>query len=99
MIKTIPLLALALMTTLATSPAAESRIGYEPTDTPATYLKRQAGQKVEIRLKSGEKLAGKVESVGDKTFHLSSLAGQEFFDAVIVLDDVSAVIVRAAAAK
>src|SRR5687768_13111625 len=93
MIRILPLLALALM---SISALAESRIGYETNDSTATYLNRQVGQKVELRLKSGEKLAGKVESVGAKTLHLSGLTGQEFFDAVVVIDDISAVIVRAA---
>jgi hypothetical protein len=47
-------------------------------------------------LKSGETLKGKVAQVSDKTLHLKKLAGQEFLEALIVIDDISAVIVRAA---
>ena len=86
---------LALMTTLAATAVAEDKIGFKPSDTPATVLKRHEGQKAEVRLKSGEKLAGKVAAVGEKAVHIAELAGQEFFDAVITLDDVSAVIIRA----
>ena len=85
---------LALMTTLATSVVAADKIGFTPTDTPATVLKRNEGQKVELRLKSGEKLSGKISAVGDKAVHVSELTGQEFYDAVVSLDDVSAVIIR-----
>jgi hypothetical protein len=85
---------LALMTTLAASAVAADKIGFTPTDTPATVLKRNEGQKVELRLKSGEKLSGKVSAVGDKAVHVSELTGQEFYDAVVSLDDVSAVIIR-----
>jgi hypothetical protein len=85
---------LALMTTLAATAVAEDKIGFKPSDTPATVLKRNEGQKAEIRLKSGEKLSGKVTAVGEKAVHISELTGQEFYDAVISLDDVSAVIIR-----
>jgi hypothetical protein len=85
---------LALVTTLAASALAEGKVGFTPDDTVATVLTRQVGQRVELRMNSGEKLAGKVEAVGAKTVHLSSLTGQEFFDAVVALDKVSAVIIR-----
>jgi hypothetical protein len=86
---------LALMTTLAASAVANDKIGFMPSDTTATVLKRNEGQKVELRLKSGEKISGKVAAVGEKAVHISELTGQEFYDAVISLDDVSVVIVRA----
>lgn len=85
---------LALMTTLAASAVAADKVGFTPADTTATVLKRHEGQKVEIRLKSGEKISGKVSAVGDKAVHISELTGQEFYDAVVSLDDVSAVIIR-----
>jgi hypothetical protein len=49
---------------------------------------------VEVRLKNGEKLIGKVELVGANVVHLSALTGQEFFDAAVALTDISAVVVR-----
>ena len=82
---------LALAANLA---LAENPVGFQPADTAASVLKRQAGQRVELRLKSGEKISGKVEAVGDKTVHLSAVTGQELFDAVVVLDDISVVLVR-----
>ena len=85
---------LALMTTLAATALADGKVGFTPADTVASVLTRQVGQRVELRMKSGEKLAGKVEAVGEKTVHLAGLTGQEFFDAVVVLDQVSAVIIR-----
>ena len=45
-------------------------------------------------MKSGEKIGGKVEKVGDKLVHLSQLSGTEFFDAAVDTSDVAAVIVR-----
>jgi len=88
------LLTVLTVLTLATTTLAQSKVGFVPDDTAASVLKRQAGQRVELRLKSGEKLWGKVEAVGEKAVHLSALTGQDFSDAVVLLDDVSAVIIR-----
>ena len=88
---------LCLLILAANLALADAPIGFQPADTTATVLKRQAGQRVELRLKSGEKISGKVEAVGDKTVHLSAVTGQELFDAVVVLDDISAVLVRTGA--
>ena len=85
---------LALMATLAATALADGKVGFTPADTVASVLTRQVGQRVELRMKSGEKLAGNVEAIGEKTVHLSTLTGQEFFDAVVVLDQISAVIIR-----
>ncbi len=89
--KTLRLLALAAM---LTSAAFADKLAFDPGDTAATILKKQTGQKVELRMKSGEKIGGTVKAVGDKAVHLSALSGQEFFDAVVMIDDISAVIVR-----
>ncbi len=88
------LLQLLACLALAATALAEGKVGFAADDTAASVLKRQAGQRVELRLKSGEKIAGKVEAVGDKAVHLSALTGQDFFDAVVLLEDVSAVVIR-----
>ncbi len=85
---------LALMTTLATATAADSKVGFTPDDTAATVLTRQVGQRVELQLRSGQKIAGKIEGVGKTAVHVSAVTGQEFFDAVVILEDISAVLIR-----
>lgn len=87
---------LLLSAALTTSVLADGKVDFKPEDTTATVLKRQEGQRVEVRLKSGEKISGKVEALGQKAVHLSAIAGQEMFDAVISLDDISAVLIRTA---
>lgn len=76
---------------------ADSRLEFQANDTVKSVLERQAGQSVELRLKSGEKIAGKLEKVGDKLAHVSQLAGAEFFEAAVSLDEIAAVVVRAKA--
>jgi hypothetical protein len=85
---------LALMTAIAATALADGKVGFTPADTVAAVLSRQVGQRVELRMNSGEKLGGKVEAVGQKAVHLSTLTGQEFFEAVVMLDQISAVIIR-----
>jgi hypothetical protein len=75
--------------------AADGKLDLRPDDLVKTILERQAGQVVELRLGSGEKIAGKVEKVGEHLVHLSQLTGQEFFEAVVDLESISAVVVRA----
>ena len=74
--------------------SAQGKIDLQSGDTILGILQKNVGQVVELRMKSGEKIGGKVEKVGDKVVHLSSLTGAEFFDAAIDADDVAAVVVR-----
>ncbi len=54
-------------------------------------LKSFAGKNVYIHLRSGKTLQGSVKSVGDHWMHLEKITGKEFFDALIRLDDISAI--------
>ena len=73
---------------------AQGKVDLQPSDTILGILQKNVGQTVELRMKSGEKIGGKIEKVGDKLVHLSQLTGAEFFDAAVDAADVSAVIVR-----
>ena len=61
-------------------------------------LGKLSAQTVEVRLKSGEKIAGKLEEGNSHLIHLTQLVGQEFYEAVVRIDDISAVVVRKAKA-
>jgi hypothetical protein len=73
---------------------AQSKMELQPSDTILSVLQRYVGQTVELRMKSGEKISGKVEKAGIKLVHLSQLTGAEFFDAAVDAEDVAAIIVR-----
>ena len=90
------ILILAVVSTLLVQSAMAAGLDYKPGDTTKSVLERQSSQQVELHLKNGEKISGKVGQVSDKTVHLTALTGQEFYEALIVLDDISAVVVRAA---
>ena len=80
---------------LCASTFGQSPLDLQPNDTMRSVLERQVGQLVDLRMKSGEKIGGKVEKVTDKLAHLSQLTGAEFYDAVVDIDGIAAVAVRA----
>ena len=57
-------------------------------------LERQVGKRVRLRLVSGQDLEGTVVAVGTAAVHLARLVGMDFFDGVVRLDQIAAVIVR-----
>lgn len=92
--KSLSLVVVILLVFVCSDLSAQSKIELQPSDTIISILQRNTGQTVELRMKSGEKIGGKVEKVGDKLVHLSQLTGAEFFDAAVDTADVAAVIVR-----
>jgi hypothetical protein len=92
--KSLSLLVAVILAFASSDLIAQSKIDLQPNDTIISILQRNTGQTVELRMKSGEKIGGKVEKVGDKLVHLSQLTGAEFFDAAVDTADVAAVIVR-----
>ena len=85
---------LAVLCLSCVSLFAQGKIDLQASDTIQSVLQKNAGQTVELRMKSGEKIGGKVEKLGDKLVHLSKLSGAEYYDAAVDITDVSAVVVR-----
>jgi hypothetical protein len=81
----------AMLAWPAAAQAAELRIGQ--TDTIESVLRAQKGR-VTVRLRSGQELTGVVRSIDSKLLHLGALSGREFFDAIIPMEAVEAVIIR-----
>jgi hypothetical protein len=92
--KRLPLVIALIFAFVCSGLFAQSKIDLQPSDTILSILQRCVGQTVELRMKSGEKIGGKIEKVGIKLVHLSQLTGAEFFDAAVDAEDVAAVIVR-----
>jgi len=88
-------LALAAALSLPLSADAQGKLQVQPGDTMKTVLQGQMGQRVSVVLTTGPgEIAGVVTMVGDKVVHLSGLTGREYFDAVIALDQIAAVVIR-----
>lgn len=61
--------------------------------TLASVLAAQVGQRVYVLTASGE-TSGVVKTVGASVVHLESIAGRDFYDAVIPLDKIQSVQIR-----
>jgi hypothetical protein len=72
--------------------AAELKVA--PSDNVESVLAAQKGKKVTVRLRSGQETTGTVTMVSPKLLHLASVAGKEFFDAVVPLEAIETVFVR-----
>lgn len=73
---------------------AQSKLDLQPNDTLHAVLAHQVGKPVELRMKSGEKMGGKLEKVTDRLVHLSQLTDADFYDAAVEIDSIAAVVVR-----
>lgn len=54
-------------------------------------LKSLIGKKVYVTLNSGKTFAGFIKEVGDHLVHLEKLDGKSYFDALIRIEDISAI--------
>ena len=75
---------------------AQEKPAVQPNATVLSILQASAGKAIELHLRSGEKIGGRVGQVTDNIVYLSHLTGAEFFDAFVDVKDVSAVVIRAA---
>jgi hypothetical protein len=73
---------------------AQEKAVLQPNATVLSLLQGGVGKAVELHLRSGEKIGGKVAGVTENVVHLSNLTGAEFFDAFVDVKDISAVVVR-----
>jgi len=90
------LVAIIITAVICASSFAQDKASLQPNATVVSLLQGSAGKSIELHLRSGEKMGGKVAQVTDSMVHLSNLAGAEYFDAFVDMKDISAVVVRVA---
>ena len=90
------LLGIIVATVACSSLLAQEKAAIQPSATVVSILQSSAGKAVELHLRSGEKIGGKVGQVTDNIVHLSHLTGAEFYDAFVDVKDVTAVVIRVA---
>ena len=69
-------------------------ISYNVNSSLADNLKSLVGKKVYVTLDSGKTFTGFVKEVGNHLMHLEKLDGNEYFDALIRLENISAIDTR-----
>ena len=63
-------------------------------DTKQSILAAQKGKRVTVRLRSGQEMTGTVREANVNLLVLGAVTGREFFDAVVPLEAVEAVLIR-----
>ena len=63
-----------------------------PSDNIKTILEQEIDLPVKLRLRSGTEISGTVARVGNGVVQISKVAGMERYDAVVKIDDISAVL-------
>jgi hypothetical protein len=89
------LLGIMIVAIASSSLLAQEKPAIQPNASVLSILQGNAGKAVELHLRSGEKLGGKVGQVTDNIVYLSHLTGAEFYDAFVDVKDISAVVIRA----
>lgn len=90
------LILLAFLMFPVAAQAAERKEKYQirATDTLRSILEQEVDLPVRLHLKSGTEIGGIVTKVGNGVVQISELNGQEVYDAVVNIDDISAVLIK-----
>ena len=70
---------------------------YEMKSAAATVrdvLTENMGKRVIVRMDTGDNLEGTVSKVGESLVHISKISGKDFYDAVVRVDKISAVLFK-----
>lgn len=90
------LILLVLLAASLATQAADRKEKYQirTTDTLRIILEQEIDLPVRLHLKSGTEIGGIVTKVGNGVVQISELNGQEVYDAVVNIDDISAVLMK-----
>jgi hypothetical protein len=75
--------------------AAQEKPSFNPSITLKDNLASNVGKRVSLMISSGESLDGTIEKVGDHFVLISKLSGKDYYDAVVRIDEVKAIVFRA----
>ena len=89
------LLGIIVAAVACSSLMAQEKATIQPNATVISILQGNAGKTVELHLRSGEKVGGRIGQDTDNIVYLSHLTGAEFYDAFVDVKDISAVVIRA----
>ncbi|MDX1593100.1 MAG: hypothetical protein R3298_02550 [Gammaproteobacteria bacterium] len=94
MTRSITLLPILLLASALAGPVASAPLVVAEDDSVHSVLAAQQDKRVTVTLGGGKELTGTVARVNAEVVHLRELSGMEFFDAVVALSDVAAVVIR-----
>ena len=88
-----PLLSAFALSALFTLPAHAQDVSISASDSIQSVLTAQKGKRVTVRT-GNQEITGQVREATSRLVVLGAVTGREFFDAVIPLDKVEAVLIR-----
>jgi len=90
------LLAVVIAAVTCSSLPAQEKAALQPNAIVVGILQSSTGKSVELHLRSGEKMGGKLAQVTANIVHLPNVTDAEYFDAFVDTKDISAIVVRVA---
>ena len=87
-------LALLSAAVLACAAPAAAQFQVGAGDTVESVLRAQKDKRVTLRLRSNQEISGVVRMSNNKVVHIGAVTGREFFDAVVPLEAIDAVLIR-----
>jgi hypothetical protein len=66
----------------------------KPSATLKDVLVENIGKRAQIKLDTNESIEGTITTVGDNLVHIARLSGKDYYDALIRLDRINAVIIK-----
>jgi len=88
------LLVIALACLAIGMQASAQGVTVSAADTTQSVIAAQKGKRITVRLRSGQELSGTVRESSDRLVVLEGITGREFFDAVVPVDAIEAVLIR-----
>jgi len=74
--------------------AQAQEVSIAASDSTQSVLAAQKGKRVTLRLRSGQEMSGTVRDANAKLVVLGAVSGREFFDAVVPLEMIEAILIR-----
>jgi hypothetical protein len=88
------LLLVGLLCLFISVPVLAQEVSVSSSDNTQSVIAAQKGKRITLRLRSGQELTGTVHESTGALVVLGAITGREFFDAVIPIDAVEAVLIR-----
>ena len=74
---------------------AQEKPGFNPSLSLKDNLASNVGKRVSLMISAGESIEGIIEKVGDHFVLITKLSGKDFYDALVRIDEVKAVVFKA----
>jgi hypothetical protein len=85
---------LLIAAALACSAPAHAQLQVGSNDTVESVLRAHKDKRVTLRLRAGQEITGVVRAANARVVQIGAVSGREFFDAVVPLSSIDAVLIR-----